>query len=193
MGDSSNNGRLLALAKFSEELIAVDIDVQGAKFELSRKDKRELKTLMDKDESIDEIKVPSAFLRKQKPAIKRKRRVNLSSEEEVYRALLLGTKDYVTKNDFTGTVIGMSGGIDSALVATIAVDALGKENVHGLFMPSMYTSKESLEDAYGHAKNLGIKIITVPINKLFKVYTDTLSECFKGMEADITEKIFRQE
>ena len=182
-------GAILAKGKqFSEELIAVDIDVQGAKFELSRKDKRELKTLMDKDESIDEIKVPSAFLRKQKPAIKRKRRVNLSSEEEVYRALLLGTKDYVTKNDFTGTVIGMSGGIDSALVATIAVDALGKENVHGLFMPSMYTSKESLEDAYGHAKNLGIKIITVPINKLFKVYTDTLSESFKGMEADITEE-----
>jgi NAD+ synthase (glutamine-hydrolysing) len=142
-------GAVLAKGKqFSEELIVVDVDVQGAKFELSRKDKRELKTLMDKDESIDKIKVPSGFLRKQKPAVKRKRRVNLSSEEEVYRALLLGTKDYVTKNDFTGTVIGMSGGIDSALVATIAVDALGKENVHGLFMPSMYTSKESFEDAY---------------------------------------------
>jgi NAD+ synthase (glutamine-hydrolysing) len=82
----------------------------------------------------------------------------------------------------------MSGGVDSALVTTVAVDALGKDNVHGLFMPSQYTSGESCEDAYGHAKNLGIKIVTIPIDSIFKSYLKTLSHNFKGMKPDSTEE-----
>jgi NAD+ synthase (glutamine-hydrolysing) len=108
--------------------------------------------------------------------------------EEVYNALLLGTKDYVQKNGFHHVVIGLSGGIDSALVAAIAVDALGKEKVRGLYMPSPYTSQESFEDAHALAGNLDIKVITVPIDDIYKTYLDTLSETFKGTEQDITEE-----
>ncbi|GFP32463.1 NAD+ synthase (glutamine-hydrolysing) [Candidatus Hakubella thermalkaliphila] len=99
-------------------------------------------------------------------------------EEEVYKALVLGTRDYAVKNDFKQVVIGLSGGVDSALVAAIAVDAIGKENVAGIFMPSPYTSKESREDAYELYKNLGIKIIEVAINKIFETYLETLKSEF---------------
>ena len=109
-------------------------------------------------------------------------------EGEVYKALVLGTKDYVNKNGFRQVVIGVSGGIDSALVATIAVDAIGKENVTGIFMPSPYTSKESREDSYELTKNLGIKIIEVPINKIFETYLESLKIGFKGIPEDTTEE-----
>ena len=101
---------------------------------------------------------------------------------------MLGTSDYVNKNGFKGAVIGLSGGIDSALVASIAVDALGKKNVAGLFMPSPYTSKESREDAYALAGNLGIKITEVPIDKIFQSYLTTLKSEFRNMPADTTEE-----
>ncbi|MBI3593176.1 MAG: NAD+ synthase, partial [Nitrospirae bacterium] len=87
-----------------------------------------------------------------------------SLEEEVYKALVLGTRDYVIKNDFKKAVIGLSGGIDSSLVAAVAVDAIGNENVTGIFMPSPYTSKESREDANELSENLDIKIIEKPIS-----------------------------
>ncbi|MBU4320974.1 MAG: NAD+ synthase [Nitrospinae bacterium] len=109
-------------------------------------------------------------------------------EEEVYKALVLGTRDYVIKNDFKQAVIGLSGGVDSALVAAIAVDAIGKENVTGIFMPSPYTSKESREDAYGLSKNLGIKIIEAPISNIFEVYRESLKMEFKGLPDDKTEE-----
>lgn len=109
-------------------------------------------------------------------------------EKEVYTALVLGTRDYVDKNGFKQAVVGLSGGIDSSLVATIAVDAIGRENVTGVFMPSQYTSKESKEDSYALAKNLGINIIEVPINKIFEVYLESLSETFKKIKEDTTEE-----
>ncbi|MDO9287714.1 MAG: NAD+ synthase [Thermodesulfovibrionales bacterium] len=108
--------------------------------------------------------------------------------EEVYKALVLGTRDYVNKNDFSKVVIGLSGGVDSSLVAAIAVDAIGKENVKGVFMPSPFTSKESREDSSELAKNLGIKIIDVPINEIFESYRKNLKKEFKGFHEDITEE-----
>ena len=108
--------------------------------------------------------------------------------EEVYEALVLGTSEYIRKNGITGVVIGQSGGIDSSLVSTIAVDAIGKENVRGLFMPSPYTSKESKEDVYFLAKNLGIKIIELPIHNIFKGYLDALKKEFQGLAEDVTEE-----
>ncbi|HBG93344.1 MAG: NAD+ synthase [Nitrospirae bacterium GWF2_44_13] len=111
-----------------------------------------------------------------------------SLEEEVYKALVLGTRDYVIKNDFKQAVIGLSGGLDSSLVAAIAVDAIGKENVSGIFMPSPYTSKESREDAYGLSKNLGIKIIEVPVSKILEIYRESLKMEFKGLSEDKTEE-----
>ncbi|MBI4684171.1 MAG: NAD+ synthase [Nitrospirae bacterium] len=109
-------------------------------------------------------------------------------EEEVYEALVLGTRDYINKNGFKQVVIGLSGGVDSSLVATIAVDAIGRENVKGVFMPSPYTSRESKEDANELAENLSIKIIEVPINRIFDAYIDTLKKEFKGLQEDITEE-----
>ena len=108
--------------------------------------------------------------------------------EEIYRALVLGTTDYINKNGFKGVIIGLSGGIDSALVATIAVDALGKDNVRGLFMPSPYTSGESREDAYALAANLGIKMIEIPIQDIFRSYLSALKEEFHGLPPDVTEE-----
>lgn len=174
--------------RFIEELLTVDIEVNGRKQETTQRGRRELKTLLAPDETVDKVKVATRRPKAKKPLIRNKRVKELCAEEKVYNALLLGTKDYVSKNGFRGVVIGMSGGIDSALTANIAVDALGRENVHGLFMPSQYTSKESREDALGHAKNLGIKVVTVPINNVFKSYLKTLSPHFRGMKSGITEE-----
>jgi NAD+ synthase (glutamine-hydrolysing) len=97
-----------------------------------------------------------------------------SDVAEVYRAVVLGTRDYVRKNGFTGVVLGLSGGVDSALVAAIAADALGPEAVHALAMPSMYSSAESLEDAQDVAGRLGIRLDTVPITGVFEAYAAAL-------------------
>lgn len=113
--------------------------------------------------------------------------------KNLYQALVLGTRDYVRKNGFEKVVIGLSGGIDSALTACIAVDALGTENVVGVRMPSKYSSQGSLDDAELLAKNLGIELLTIPIQKIYDAYLDTLSEgnkkvafCFRSPE--ITEE-----
>lgn len=109
-------------------------------------------------------------------------------DEEIYEALVLGTRDYVRKNNFQKVVIGLSGGIDSSLTAAVAVDALGSENVTGIFMPSQYSSKESQEDAEELAKNLGIAFHTVSIEPAFAAYKNMLSGLFADKPEDITEE-----
>lgn len=108
--------------------------------------------------------------------------------EEVYEALKLGLHDYVTKNGFRGTVIGLSGGIDSALVAALAADALGNENIVCVFMPSRFTSNESEEDAKELADKLGTRFVEVPIDTIFRAYHSTLGKLFEGLKEDITEE-----
>jgi NAD+ synthase (glutamine-hydrolysing) len=108
--------------------------------------------------------------------------------EEVYRALVLGLGDYVRKNGFRDVVVGMSGGIDSALVATLAADALGPEAVRLLAMPSQYSSPESTEDATECARRLGVRIDTVPITEAFEAYRRTLAGVFAGTEEDVAEE-----
>ncbi|MCX8109855.1 MAG: NAD+ synthase [Syntrophorhabdaceae bacterium] len=108
--------------------------------------------------------------------------------EEVYKALLLGLSDYVSKNGFEKAVLGISGGIDSALVAAIAVDCLGRDNVTGIFMPSLYTSEESRRDAYELAENLRINMLEVAIEDIYRSYLNTLRPFFKGLNEDITEE-----
>ncbi len=109
-------------------------------------------------------------------------------EEEVYQALVLGTRDYVRKNGFETAVIGLSGGIDSSLTATIAVDALGSERVVGVRMPSRYSSRASLEDAEALARNLGIRLLTLSIEGPFQAYLDVLAEVFGDLPPDVTEE-----
>ncbi|OGS26245.1 MAG: NAD+ synthase [Elusimicrobia bacterium RIFOXYB2_FULL_48_7] len=108
--------------------------------------------------------------------------------EEVYRALVLGLRDYVEKNGFKKIVLGLSGGVDSALVAAIGVDALGKDNVAALTMPSVYSSGATLNDAKKLAKNLGIKLYTIPIKQLHTAYLGVFRKVFKGTKPDITEE-----
>ena len=112
----------------------------------------------------------------------------LSSEEEVYSALVLATRDYVEKNGFPGVIMGLSGGIDSALTLAIAVDALGPERVEGVSMPSRYTAQMSVEDARAEAERLGILFRVIPIKPSFDAFLETLSEEFVGTEVDATEE-----
>ena len=124
--------------------------------------------------------------------------------EEVYRALTLGTRDYVRKNGFRQVVIGLSGGVDSSLVACIAADALGPENVTGVAMPSRYSAEISETDAARLAENLGIHFLVIPIERAFQAYLDTLAgpiavpvlspppllgvNSIEGQEPDVTEE-----
>jgi len=108
--------------------------------------------------------------------------------DAIYQALVLGLKDYVEKNRFPGVVFGLSGGIDSALTAAIAVDALGPEKVHAVMMPSPYTSGESLEDAEAVAKLLGIDYRTIGIEPAMAAFAGMMKDSFAGRDADITEE-----
>ena len=112
----------------------------------------------------------------------------LSTEASVYRALVSGTRDYVDKHGFPGVVIGLSGGIDSALVLAIACDALGPERVRAVMMPFRYTSTMSQEDAAEEAATLGVRYDVVPIEPIYTATTTQLAELFAGLEEDVTEE-----
>ena len=112
----------------------------------------------------------------------------IDGPEEVYRALVMGTGDYLRKSGFTKALIGLSGGIDSALTATVAVDALGKDNVVGITMPSRYSSEGSISDSKKLAENLGLDLWEVPIEPAHQAFTDMLAERFKGTEANVAEE-----
>ena len=107
---------------------------------------------------------------------------------QLYQALVLGVRDYVTKCGFTSICLGLSGGIDSALTATIAADALGPENVRGLTMPSPYSSRGSVDDSFALAKNLGIRCDEVPIKNAFEAVKATMQPVFEGRPEDVTEE-----
>jgi NAD+ synthase (glutamine-hydrolysing) len=179
-------GKLLAAGKqFEEELITCDVRIPGPYKPV------DLASELILDEHRDYI---DHVVISERPALKRKplppARIAKSYPlcEEVYRALVLGTKDYVRKNGFKAVVIGLSGGIDSSLVATVAVEAIGRENVTGVFMPSQYSSRESCEDAYELANNLGIRILEVPIQQTFEAYLRTLRGSFAKTKQDVTEE-----
>jgi NAD+ synthase (glutamine-hydrolysing) len=112
----------------------------------------------------------------------------MAGPEEVYRALVMGTGDYLRKSGFTKALIGLSGGVDSALTATVAVDALGKENVVGITMPSRYSSEGSIADSKKLAENLGLDLWEVPIEPAHQAFTDMLEERFKGTDANVAEE-----
>jgi NAD+ synthase (glutamine-hydrolysing) len=112
----------------------------------------------------------------------------LSDEESVYRALVLGVRDYVGKHGFPGAVIGLSGGVDSALTLVIAVDALGAERVQAVMMPSRYTSSMSREDAATQARTLGVKLSSISIENMFSATLEALAPEFAGRAPDATEE-----
>jgi len=109
-------------------------------------------------------------------------------EEDLYSALVLGVRDYVTKNGFLGAVVGLSGGIDSALTLAIAADALGPDQVDAVLMPSRYTADMSIADAVAEAENLGVAHRIIPIDKPFQCFLDTLAQSLAGTAPDTTEE-----
>jgi NAD+ synthetase len=113
---------------------------------------------------------------------------SLALEEEVYRALITGVRDYVEKNGFPGVLIGLSGGIDSALTLAIAVDALGAERVHAVMMPSRYTASISVEDARSEARALKVRYSEIPIHPIFEAFLEALAGEFEGLAPDVTEE-----
>lgn len=112
----------------------------------------------------------------------------LDKEASAYRALVLGLRDYIEKNGFPGVVLGLSGGIDSALALAVAVDAIGAERVEAVMMPSRYTADISLADARAEAEALGVDYRVIPIEPAFNVFLDSLKEEFAGTAPDVTEE-----
>jgi len=169
----NNKGKILARAKaFAEDLLIADIDLDIKKSAHSSKKIINLGLLSD-------IK---------KPDISKNRLISCEEIAEVYSALTLGLKDYVIKNGFKEAVIGLSGGIDSSIVASLAVDALGKSNVIGVYMPTHYSSETSENDARNLASNLGIRFLVIPIEQIFKLYLMALDPKFSGSSRDKTEE-----
>ncbi|SNZ08920.1 NAD+ synthase (glutamine-hydrolysing) [Persephonella hydrogeniphila] len=183
------DGSVLSKGKaFEEDLILCDIDLDAI-FRKQLKDNRlrNLRAMYKREEKVKEIfldyKIKDKF-----EIIPQKIELDMTEAQEIYSALITGLRDYIHKNNFEKVVIGLSGGIDSSLTATIAVDALGKENVKGVLMPSQYTSKESIEDALELSKNLGIETFTLPISDIFTEYIKELKPVFEGCNPDVTEE-----
>jgi len=173
---------------FREELLVADLDVEAVL--RSRMAPGRKAALRGRAVSVVERLVVNGT------GIKKKKRTRivpglakpLDEIEEVYRALVLAVKDYAQKNGFMRTVIGLSGGIDSAVTAAIAVDALGAKQVLGVFMPSPYTSHESEEDVAELVRCLGIDLSTIPITATFEAYRQSLAPSFVGCSEDATEE-----
>lgn len=113
---------------------------------------------------------------------------DFTPESEIWRALVLGVRDYARKTRFRQVLLGLSGGVDSALTAAIAADAMGPENVLGVMMPSIYSSRGSVDDSVALARNLGIRTLTLPIGGIMSGYDDALRDAFAGRPADVTEE-----
>lgn len=191
-GDSAilnEQGDLMARGRqFQEDLILADLDLSGV-FRRRLHDPRRRKETQDWPELrrpiIDLATEPGIA----KPVLPMRPLVApLSRPAEVYQALVLGTRDYMHKNGFRKAVIGMSGGVDSSLTAAVAADALGPENVTGVFMPSPYSSTDSREDAEGLSRNLGINYMTIPITDTFASYRQMLADAFAGTEPGVAEE-----
>jgi NAD+ synthase (glutamine-hydrolysing) len=185
-------GQLLARGKqFQEDFIITDLDIESVPKTRHNHPKWQKKAaLLKKQAGMLSKMMPLSDkpLAAKKPKIS-SRMVSVNGfPEEVYNALVLGTRDYIRKNGFEKVLIGLSGGLDSSLVATVAVDALGKENVVGVAMPSPYSSPGSVSDARLLTDNLGIQLLTVRIDKIFQSYLDTLRDSFAGKEPDVTEE-----
>ncbi|HEY41199.1 MAG TPA: NAD+ synthase [Dehalococcoidia bacterium] len=184
-------GRLLVRGKqFDEDLIVCDLDVESV-FRARLHDPRwrkESPNLETQRWQATSLVISEKPLIETKPPLPQRENQVRGLPGEVYDALVLGTRDYIHKNGFEKVAVGLSGGIDSTLVATVAVDALGKSNVVGVSMPSRYSSPGSISDAELLAKNLGIQLLTIPIEPAFQAYLDMLMETLAGTQPDVTEE-----
>jgi NAD+ synthase (glutamine-hydrolysing) len=174
--------------QFAEDLVVADLDLTAVFRQQLHDPRRRKERALQSEEAVQRVTLAPGAPQGDRPPAEKHVVPRLDSLAEVYEALVLGTGDYVRKNGFRKVVIGLSGGVDSSLTAAIAADALGKENVTGVFMPSRYSSDESREDATQLAENLGIGFMTVHIDETFQAYLDMLAEPFAGVERDVTEE-----
>jgi len=183
-----HQGEVIARGKaFEEDLIVADLNMEGvARARRAQGRKKLVPQRVAAAVVVCAVSLPS--VPKTRARVVPDMATVLDPLEEVYRALTLGVRDYVRKNGFTRAVIGLSGGVDSALTAVLAVDALGAKNVRGLFMPSPYTSQDSLDDVAELGKRLAISVRTIPITTMFDSYRHALAETFEGRAADTTEE-----
>jgi NAD+ synthase (glutamine-hydrolysing) len=184
-------GRTVARGRaFEEDLVVADVDVNAvSRARLHDTRRRRARRAMEKlGTSVDRVIVSGNYRpRRRSPA-----HGGMPSAppplEEVYRALVLGIGDYGRKNGFKKVVLGLSGGIDSAVTAVLAADALGPRNVVAVFLPSPYSSEDSAEDAREMARALGIRLMTIPITPIFESHRAALASAFKERPPDVTEE-----
>ncbi len=173
---------------FEEQLAIVDIDIGPVEHRrLVDPRRRKARGRVAQPDSVSRIGLEHGSP-KEKIAPPTESSEPLGDLEEIYSALVTGTRDYVRKNGFREVVLGLSGGIDSAITAAVAADALGPLNVRALIMPSRYSSDATQSDAAQIAANLGIRSDRVPIDEVFEAYNKTLAEIFKGTEPNVAEE-----
>ena len=175
--------------QFRDELVIVDVELdEAAQRRLHDPRRRAALRHGDSLEEVEQIDLGLEIDLTPRDEPARPQATPLPDELEVWEALVLGTRDYLAKTGFTSAYIGLSGGIDSSVVAAIAVDALGPENVTGVSMPSRYSSDHSRSDAHKLAENLGIELLTIPIEPAHAAMLEMLEEPFAGSEPGLAEE-----
>jgi len=183
------HGRLVAhAASFVEELLVCDLDASKAVHRPVEKLRRESEAAERLELDVTEITLENANGDQPKPPLEPRLAEPLEGAAEIYAAVVLGTRDYMRKQGFQKVVIGMSGGVDSALTAAIACDALGAQNVIGVRMPSRHTSAASLEDAAATAETLGMQLMDFSIEPPHKGLEEILAPVFSGTTPGVAEE-----
>ena len=184
------HGEVVAHASsFEEELLVCDVNLGSVPFHRPLENIRhEAEGAARLDLIVTEVPITANASPRPKTALPPTMKAPLDGPAEVYTAVVLGTHDYVRKQGFTKIVVGLSGGVDSALTATIAADGLGSENVIGVRMPSRYTSAESLEDAGLVAEALGIQLLDFPIEPAHRAFEEILAGVFRGTQPGVAEE-----
>jgi NAD+ synthase (glutamine-hydrolysing) len=183
------HGRLLAhAASFVDELLVCDIDTDHPAHRQVEQLRRESEAAERLELTVSEVSLESAGRDTPKPPLEQRIAEPLEGAAEIYAAVVLATHDYMRKQGFQKVVIGMSGGVDSALTAAIACDALGAQNVIGVRMPSRHTSAESLEDAGLVAENLGMQLMDLSIEPPHRGFEEILQPVFQGTKPGVAEE-----